>query len=219
MARGAALTKNLTAASAVGIAAAQTLGAAGNFTLTATPVTLDTQRRVLFTFAADETGHTFTIRGFNDSGGAICESIAGVAPGTVATNFDYLTITQVSSSAATAGNVSIGTNTTGSTRWVLFNNGLSPPNLGMDMELVTGSGTASVEYTNDDFTVTGQEGTALVNLTAMTAPVAIAPTALSAKTASTQATLTNPMRGWRLTISLGTGTWRATGIQSGISGP
>jgi hypothetical protein len=213
--RGVALTKVLTAASAVNIAAAQTLAASGNFTLTATPVTLDTQRRVLFTFSADETGHTFTIRGYNEGGGAICETIAGTTAGTVATKFDYLTITQASG-PATTGNVSIGTNTVGSSRWVLFNALITPPALGVDMELVTGSGNASFEWTNDPFMMSSQDGTALVNLTAMTAPIPIAPTALANQSATVQGSLTIPIHAWRLTVNSGTGTWRATGIQAGL---
>ena len=59
MARPVTITKSLTASSVNAIVTSATLTAAGDFTLTATPVVLTTQRQVLFTFAADETGHPF----------------------------------------------------------------------------------------------------------------------------------------------------------------
>lgn len=219
MARAVVFQKALIAASANAVALIQQPLAAGNLTLTAGAAALDSQRRLLFTFGSNETGRILTVRGYNDSGGAICETIAGTTAGTVASKFDYLTVTQISIDAASAGNITVGTNSIGSTPWALFNNHLSPPNLNIDLEILSGSGNASIEWTNDDFTVNGQEATSIAYLTAMTPPVAQALTILDSKTASAQGALSVPIRGWRLTINSGTGTWKATGIASGISGP
>lgn len=219
MARAVVFTKALIGAVANAVAHQQNPSAAGDLTLTGTTVTLDTQRRLLFTFGSDETGKTLTVWGYNDSGGGICEAIAGTTAGTVASVFDYLTVTRIAIDQDSAGNITVGTNAVGSTPWALFDGYVPTPNLNIDMELVTGSGNASIEWTNDDFTVTGQEGTPQANLTAMTAPVAVALSVLASKSASTQGSATIAMRGWRLTVNSGTGTWKATGIQSGLSGP
>lgn len=218
MARPVILTKALTADSVNAVAHVQKPLAAGNLTLTASPVVLDTQRRVLFTFAADETGHTFSVYGKNQSGAAIREDIAGTTAGTVASDFDFLEIDRVAIDAAATGNITVGTNTVGSTPWALFDNHLTPPWLGLDLELQSGTGNVSVEYTLDNFLFPNVRAT-IYNLDAMTSPTAIALGSMASRTASTQGSIDTPIFGWRLTVNSGTGTWQLTGIQSGLSSP
>lgn len=218
MAQPVALTKALIAAVANNIAHVQSLSAAGDLTLTGTTVTLDTQRRVLVTFGSDESGKTYSIYGYNDSGGAIREDIAGTTAGTVATNFDFLTITRIHGAAASAGNITVGTNGVGATRWVQFNPHLSPPSDGISVALVSGSGNVGIQYTYDEF-LTASVAAALNNMDAMTAPTPIDHPLLQGLTTSADGNIDKTVNAWRLIVNSGTGTWKATGIQAGISGP
>lgn len=96
-------------ANATSVAAAQTLAGAGNFTLTASQVTLDPPQYVYFTTLADETSLTFTVYGFDRNYAALVEQVAGVDTSVVSTINKFAIVTQVTSDGATAGNVSVGT--------------------------------------------------------------------------------------------------------------
>lgn len=104
---------SLTAADDDGVAQSQSIGAAGNVNLNGALVTggvavFDAPRRVLFTFAADETGHNFTVYGTDRYGRPAVQVVAGTA--TVAfTTEDFATVTRVAVSAASTGNFKIGT--------------------------------------------------------------------------------------------------------------
>lgn len=203
----------LSAGSATAVAAAQTLGAAGNFTLVSNPVVFAVARRVLFTFAANETGHTFTLTGTNRAGNVISETIAGTNGGTVQSVNDYLTVTNVSVASATTGNVSVGTNTVGSSRWVYVSPDMTPFNLSLSAHYASGAGTYQIGYCYDD--PAGQPYAFPV------APVAVTEYLIpgGAQSGPFETSLNNPITAWRLTVLSGTGTVQCTGIQSGISGP
>lgn len=114
----------LAAASATNIRTASAF-TAGVLTLNGTLVsggiaTLDNPRRVLFTFAADESLNSFAVVGTNWAGGAISETVTGTTPGTVATVLDYKTLTSVTAASNGAGNLSIGTNGVAGSNWVQF---------------------------------------------------------------------------------------------------
>ncbi|MDE2096491.1 MAG: hypothetical protein KGL39_04535 [Patescibacteria group bacterium] len=203
----------LSGGSATAVAAAQTLGSAGNFTLTANPVVFTVARRVLFTFAADETGHTFPIYGTDRAGNVISENITGTTAGTVYTVNDYLTVTQASCNSATTGNVSIGTTSVGSSRWVYTSDHMTPFNLSLSAHYTSGSGSYQLEYCYDD--PAGSPATFPAKAQAVT--VYALPG--GAQTGAYDTSLNNPITAWRLTVLTGTGTVSATGIQSGISGP
>lgn len=150
------LTKTLAAASVNAIAQSQSLGAAGNVTLNGATAsgglaTLDTQRRVLITSAGNDSGISFTVFGATDSGTAIQETLTGANAGAVATNQDFATVTKVSSSGATASTVQIGTNTVGSTRWLLLDQHVTPGSTSLGALITAGSATYTAEYTYDDF--------------------------------------------------------------------
>lgn len=209
-------TKTLTAANASAVATAQTLASAGNFTLTASPVVLDASRRILFTFAANETGHTFTIYGTNHYGNPISETVAGNNGGTVATYFDYKTVTK-GTGPATTGNVSIGTNTTGSGDWVAITPHLSTAELTVSC-VVTGSVTYTVEYTYQDVNYNPNSNFAYSN---DLPHVAVWPDptvqGISANAVATVSDL--PIWAARVTVNSGTGSVQATFLQTGIAGP
>ena len=203
-------SKALTANSANCICQSQTPGAAGNLTINGSAAsggvaTLDTQRRVLLTFAADESGHNFTIYGTNQTGNAISEVVAGTTPGTVATNLDFLTVSRVAIDAAATGAITVGTNTTGSTPWFSLDLMRTPIVLGLQA-LVTGTVNYTVEMTNQDVN----------NLpSGTTYPTPFPSPDMAGLTASAQSQFTNPVPYFRLTINSGTGTVALTYSQAG----
>ena len=221
MARPVVLTKALTAASATAVCASQTLAAAGNLTINGSAAsggvaTLDTQRRVLITSAGNDSGITFTVYGTNDNGGVIRQTITGGNAAGVATGLDFYTITRIYASGATAAGVTVGTNTVGSSRWVLFDPHLTAPNLGLGLELVSGSGETSGEYTMDEVMLPSINPTVNLQGSDTAVPVVNAISGLSNQTANAQSDLTQQIRAWRLTVNSGTGAWKLTGIQGGI---
>lgn len=226
MGQPAVITKALTAAADNNICASQTPGAAGNLLINGSlaaggVATLDSQRRVIITSGGNDTGVTFTVIGTNDDGSPIKDSFLGASGGVAASNIDFKTVTQVSASAAPATTVKVGTNTTGSSPWKLFDSHLDPSYLSLSAQLVSGSGTASVEYTYDEFLPgTGLQADTAKGYGANTPnPVALPHAQLQGLTASNDGAIDYPIRGWRLTITLGTGTWKLTGTQSGVAGP
>ena len=138
------------------IALAQTLGAAGNLTLNGATVVngvavLGTKFMVpvTLTFAANETGHNFTIYGTDYGGNAISEVIAGTTAGTVNAVNDYATVTRIAVSAATTGNVSAGNLNQAIGRWIVCDKNKANFQVGFGCT-VTGSVVYSVEHTWDD---------------------------------------------------------------------
>ena len=198
------LTLQLATAVVNGISTSQSLGGAGNFTITgslatAGVATLVPARRVLFTFAADETGHNFTVTGTDRYGRSQSEVVVGTT-GTAYTAKDFLTVTQVSGSAATTGNVQVGTNAVGSTAPYIVDSFINPANIAAALE-ITGTVTTGLEGSLTDLTPSWD----LANNTVVWYPVS----GFSGLTANTQNTITGPFTMIRLTNTSGTGTAKA----------
>lgn len=221
MPRPVRLTKSLAAASANAVCLSQTPLAAGNLTLngalsSGSPAiaTLDTPRRVLFTFAGDESGRTFVVYGFNAvGGGAIQETVLGTTPGTVATSQDFGVITRISVDAATAGALTVGTNGVGSTPWQLIDNYLDPTSLRISID-VTGTINYTLQFTDDDIMGTN------VGLNFVPGvPTKIWDDAtIVNKTDDQAAAVTQPYGAWRITVNSGDGSLRIVGTQAGVGG-
>jgi len=223
------VSKTLAAADDNGICASQTPGAAGNMTINGVlasggVATLDTQRIVLFTFAADETGTNFTVYGADDNGVSLQETVAGTAT-TAVTTQSFKTVTRIAISAAAAGAIIVGTNGVGATPWQIISNAMTPTGLGIG---ITVSGTVdftwqytfedpSGTYPNPAAATSGYINPAQPN--AITKfPTAWNLTALAAKSANTDSSRSSPIYAWRLQINSGTGTAQATVVQAGIAG-
>jgi len=207
-------SKALAAANPAAIAASQTLGAAGPVTLNGpaaggVPITatLDTSRRVIITSAGNDTGVTFTVTG-TSHGVYRSEQLTGASGGAAATVNDFDTITSITASGATSA-ITVGTSTTGSTRWMNVNPNVAPFSLDVEIS-VTGAVTYSVEYTLSDLIL---EPTAR-NPTP--AAIIVRPTSLVNQTTAASYNFTQPMRAWRVTITAGTGTVTIQAMQSGI---
>jgi hypothetical protein len=145
----------LAAASATNIRTASAIAGAGAVVLNGATVTngvatLDNPRRVLFTFAAGET-LTLTLTGTRWDGQTVSETIAtgAATPGTVSSVLDYKTVTSVVSSAASNGNVSIGTSTVAGSSWINFDWWLSDGVVAFQVD-VTGTANYTVQQTLDD---------------------------------------------------------------------
>jgi hypothetical protein len=105
----------LSAAVANNIALSQTPAGAGNLTLNGSLVTggvaiLDTPRRAIVTSAGNDSGVTFTAYGTDWSGQALQASVAGAPIGAADFGVSFATITRITTSAATAGAITVGTN-------------------------------------------------------------------------------------------------------------
>jgi len=74
--------------------------------------TLDNPRRLQILSTATETGRVFTVVGTDWGGNVVSETISGVTTSAVSSKYSYKTVTSVSISTASAGNISIGTNAT-----------------------------------------------------------------------------------------------------------
>jgi len=116
---------------------------------------LTTPRRVLFTLDANETGTTFTVTGTDANSNVQSETITGIdASGVTKTQYsvlDYLTVTSIkvyNAGGAAAGNVTVGTNTIGGSRWVRLND-FAPSNISIQVD-VSGTINYTVQATLDD---------------------------------------------------------------------
>jgi hypothetical protein len=178
------------------------------------------QRRVLITSQGNDSGIYFHIVGANQAGFPIAEYLAGGANNTspVQSNLDYLTVVSITPSnssvaqtnASTAATVSAGVNGVGSCLWNIVNWHVTPVNIQYSCVLATGAATFSIQYTYDDPN----------NLpSGVTYPQPFNHPTIVNATATIDGSSNDPITAWRLYISAGTGSIRATGIQAGIGGP
>ena len=87
---------------------------------------LDKPRRVLLSFDADESAQTFTVKGTNWDNIPISEDVPGTASEAV-TLSDFATVTGVWVSDATAGAVTVGTNSVASSRPIFLDRFCNAP--------------------------------------------------------------------------------------------
>lgn len=110
--------------------------------------TLDTARRVIFTSGGNDSGITITISGTGQSGTPISETVTGVNGAAASTVLDYLTVTKVSVSGATATTIEVGTNGIAASPWIRLDAWTPGPVSGQCT--VSGTVNYSVQVTNDD---------------------------------------------------------------------
>lgn len=143
----------LAAASVNNIAQSQTPSGAGTaFTLNGSAVsggvaTLDTARRVFFTLAADETGHSVTITGTGYNGAAQSEVLALTTTSATSVR-DYKTVTRVTISATATGAIQIGTSGAASTEPWIVDPYTVAGNIGANMDF-TGTVNADLEVSTN----------------------------------------------------------------------
>lgn len=209
------LSKSLIAASANCIALSQAVAAGANAIINgasavAGAFTLDTQRRIAIVSSGNDAAKTVLISGTIGSGQPVKEVLALTNAGTAVSTLDYFSGGTVTFPAGTAGNVTIGTNGTGSTDWCVPNYNISPFSLDITMQL-SGAVTWAFETTNDlnfwDPPKAASVATPEPNVNVVVA----------ATTVAQGITLSAPVTGYRFTISSGAGTLTAQALQAGIS--
>jgi len=109
-------------ASTTKIAAAQTLGGAGNMTLTGSAVNdgSNMASTVTLTSTGNISGVTFTVTGTDASGAAATEDITGPNNNTVTGSTAFLTVTQIAADGAVATNTSAGFTATTTGQGIVF---------------------------------------------------------------------------------------------------
>jgi hypothetical protein len=208
----------LAAASANNIALSQTPAGAQALTLNGSTVTagvaiLDVARRVLFTFAADESAKTFRVTGTNSTGNAIQETVQGTAA-TASTTISFKTVTEIFASAATTGALTVGTSGLASSPWQAITYQFGPVQVSWGC-VVSGTVNYSVQFTYDPINSNQNTlGGALGNYPIP--PLAWPVAGLTAMAVTADAALDNPFVAWRVVINSGTGSVTVTGIQAGI---
>lgn len=220
MATRSVFTKQLAAASSNNIALSQSPGSAA-LTLNGAAVsggvaTIDTSsaansspgRRVILTSGGDDSGITWTVAGTNAGGNAITDTFAGSSGGAAQSNLDFVTVTSITPSGAVASTVTAGTNGVGSSPWWVLNyRGDSPLNVGMAVELVSGSVNFSIQHTYDD-------PNSLPN--GVVVPLAFDSPVIQGATATADGAYTTPVVAIRLIINSGTGEVRCRFMQAGM---
>jgi hypothetical protein len=176
------------------------------------------QQRVTVTSGGNDSAIFFHIIGLNQAGFTVSEFLAGASTTVAQSNLDYRTVISITPSASgtsqtlatTASTVSAGTNQVGDSLWNIVNWYATPSNISYGCQLVTGAATFSIQYTYDDPNnlAVGQAFPQPFNH----------PTIVNA-TASIDGASNDPLTAWRLQMLGGTGTVRATGIQSGLGSP
>jgi hypothetical protein len=225
MARAIVVTKQLAASSANNIAQSQTpvSGTAltlNGSTVTAGVATLDTPRRLSLAYGNEGSARTLVISGTMDGGNPITETLkipSGGAGSPIATLQDFLTVTSaVPAGGGWSAAVTLGTNATGSTRWILVNNQQQVQNIGVECVLESGAATWTIETSQDSPLAAipiYQAGYSQAN----GIPTAFGAAGLTGLTGNTQGDITGSIACMRLTITAGTGLVQTTFLPAGIS--
>ena len=210
---------NLTAANGSAIATSQAATSSLYLLNVTTVLNPLYQQRLTVTSAGNDASIYFHLVGLNQAGFTVSEFAAGTNATTTISNLDYQRVISVQGSSsstsevpvAPAGAITIGVNGTGSSLWNILNWHVTPTNIEYGCVLLAGANaTFSIQYTYDDPN----------NLPAgVNYPQPFNHPTIVNATASIDGPSNDPITAWRLYISGGTGTIRATGIQAGIGGP
>ncbi len=176
------------------------------------------QQRVTITSGGDDRGIGFKIVGLNQAGFTQTEIVTGTNATTAQSNIDFRKVISITPQnittgglATTASTVSAGTNGVGSSLWNIVNWNATPSNIAFSGAVVGTLGVNySIQYTYDDPN----------NLPAgIQYPQPFNHPTLVTATSTVDGATNDPITAWRLLINSGTGTVRATGIQSGLASP
>lgn len=233
MANPATAIIQLPAGVANGISVAATYGAAGAMTIGGSLATAGVadlvvpQRVVAVSDDAGDTSQIITITGTDRYGNLQVDSLTldGTTP--VASTKDFLTVTGLAISAATTGNITVGTGEVGSTEWIFVSTMITPSQITYNGQILSGSATYTVEYTQDDPNApSNSAGTALgyttypladtIEFGSAVPPKVWADTNMTGKSDDAIATLNAVIFAYRLTVTTGTGAVKLQGIQAGV---
>lgn len=237
MANPTKFSYQLAAAVANGIALSQAVAAPGALTLNGSLVTAGAAnlngtsiiagtpaiaRRVLIASSGADAGVVFTLIGTDRNGNALTGTVTGVtSANSQFSTQDFATITGISSSAATAGNITVGTNGVGSSSWISLN--WMSPTWALSIACSGVAGTNYTwEHTYDDFNQTAPNAPYGFSLEASSnVPAKAWPNPIINNVSGDNEAryMDWPHFGGRLTIVSGTGLVTAWATQSGIGSP
>lgn len=181
------------------IAEAQTLAGAEAMALTSSPYTITPPKYVTITSVGNDSGITFAIVGTSPSGHAQTETVTGANAGAATSTLAFATVTSITSSGASAGNVEAGWTQSGYGGWIPMD--IYTPNQATTVSaVVSGTINYDIQYTNENPFDTS------ITPTAVAFPVA----ALGGATATQTGTTTTVMRALRYKVNSGSGTIRVT---------
>lgn len=208
------LTLALQAINANGIAQSQSPGGAGNLTLNGSLVTagvanLVTPQFVGITSGGDDTGITFTITGTDRYGRTQTETISGGNTTLAQTTKNFLTVSRIAISGASAGTVVAGINATGTTAPLIVDRFVNPGNYSVAL-VFTGVATSSIEISYDDLAP-------LWNM-ANNSPTWFTASGFAAQTTNQNGIINGPVSMIRLKNTSGTGSVTATILTPYIAG-
>ncbi len=213
------LRKQLTAASANNLALSQTPTSGTPLTLTALAATgLDSMRRILLTTGSEASQRTLVLTGKGNEGEVISETltIPATTVGTVQSLRDYLTLTSALPLGGGWSNaVTLGTSAVGSSEPQIVNWHVTSFEIGFALELISGTGIASLEVTRDipyapiQIYNPGYAIMAPINLWYPWPE-------LNSVEGSAIGTVDDPITAFRLTISAGTGLWQLDAVPAGF---
>lgn len=175
--------------------------------------TLDVARRIIFTSGGNDTGNTITPTGTDWAGNPITESVPGASGAAASTVLSYKTLTSVTTSAAVATTMTVGTNTIADSPWMLFDSYAAMPQTAIQCS-VSGTVNFSVFQTLDNPTSIGNP--AIYNRPDLVTWVAHPDTAVVSATATAQANYAYAPAFTKVVLNSGTGTVTMTDIQAGL---
>lgn len=111
--------------------------------------TLDNPRRIQILSSATETARVFTIVGTDWFGGIVTETITGVTTSAVSSKYSYKTVTSVSISTASAGNISIGTTAYADSAPISMDS-WALPSIMCQIDPLVGTITTNIQISGDD---------------------------------------------------------------------
>ena len=176
-------------------------------------VTLDTARQVLFTSAGNDSSNTFTLSGTDWNGQPQSEQITGANASTATSVLDYKTITSISTSAAIATTITVGTNGVAQSPWVMFDTYSSTAPISIQC---TVSGTVSYTVQQTLENPNTLNNTAVTGRPDLITWVNHPDSTLVTATGTIQGSYAYMPALARVTLNSGTGTVTATFIQAGM---
>jgi hypothetical protein len=229
MSNPSTVTLQIPTAVITGIAASQSLAAAGALVLNGSLTTggtanLVTAQRVFINSGGNDSTLVWTISGTNRSNAPISEQLTGGSGAPVNSVLDYLTVTSIVGSKATASTVTAGTGGVGSSEWVL-DNFLNPAWYLSVAVQASGTVNYTVEHTYDDPNALPVNPDPILAQYSMEAgssypPVVWTNSSLTNQTANGEAQYANqPIMAHRVTINSGSGSVKMWTMQAGIGSP
>jgi hypothetical protein len=167
-----------------------------------------TAQHVAMYSAGDDTGDTYTARGYDRYGVEVTDSITGASAGTSSTqdqNFGW--VDRITSSGTSAGAVEAGVDGLCESAWFLLNYRGPDFNVSLLVDVVSGTLTYAAQHTSDNILATGfaeNDATAFTHDT------------LTGQTTDQDGNYTNPPRAVRLALTAFTsGSVKMTVVQTG----